>query len=272
MSQSIVYEVMCRKLVCRTKRKLDEKYYRYNFYLFVRERLSQDGLRRVTSNMSDLFENKTLNQALLRKDSFSPVKNNDEEEDDQEPDYSEDDELHSSLSIRSEEISEQSISNSEYKREKSIGMRPIERESGNQSKPEKEFTLNLKKIKVPSTDWKENDPQMMRLDMVSDEFSVKDVKLKEYSREPSRANTNTLQLPLSPQRGPTEKVLYKETRKIYWNEKCRPVILKVAYKTNFSKRCISMLPLAKVSSSVSGFRDKIRTMKCIWRQLISKSA
>ena len=35
MSQSIVYTLRCRELFCRLKKRLGERYYSYNFYVFV---------------------------------------------------------------------------------------------------------------------------------------------------------------------------------------------------------------------------------------------
>jgi len=35
MSQYVYFEIKCKTLHCKFKDRLDEKYYRYNFYLFV---------------------------------------------------------------------------------------------------------------------------------------------------------------------------------------------------------------------------------------------
>ncbi len=98
MFQALKYSMRCRKLIVKMKKKLGERYYKFNFYVFVAH-ANQDGQKRTPSYMSTLYENLYLNQATYKKKESLAEK---EEHDSFDSDKS----LSSAMSIRSEDFSD----------------------------------------------------------------------------------------------------------------------------------------------------------------------
>lgn len=88
----------CRKLIVKMKKKLGERYYKFNFYVFV-SCSHQDGQKRTPSSMSTLFENLYLNQAMYKKKDSIVDK-------DQHESFDSDKSISSAMSIRSEDFSD----------------------------------------------------------------------------------------------------------------------------------------------------------------------
>lgn len=127
-----------RKLYCKTKKRLGERFYKYNFYVYVQFGVIKDGIKRVSSNMSSLFENMSLINPKLA------LENNPRSEDAEV--LSEDDSSYkSSASLASDDISEDQSNHS------------IAREDERSDK-----ILSPSSIR-PSGNWIENDPRMMKL-------------------------------------------------------------------------------------------------------------
>ena len=179
-----------RKLFCKTKKRLGERFYKYNFYVYVPTMLTKDGIKRVSSNMSSLFENMSLINPKLAIDTSSTTDEVDNSEE-EESSYK------SSASLASDDISEdpssQSIAREDDKSDRVISPSHVR----------------------PSGNWIENDPRMMKLGTI-------DVKQKAFSTnilDSPPANTNKeprfkIGSSFNPQ---TQTEFQQDGRRLYWD-------------------------------------------------------
>ena len=100
MYQALKYRITCDKFICKMRKRLGEKYYRYNLYVFVILAHVQDGLKKASSNMSEVFENKLLNQVTFMN-SIEEIPHDLNLSDSDDSGFS-----RSSMSLRSDDMSE----------------------------------------------------------------------------------------------------------------------------------------------------------------------
>lgn len=226
MYQLVEYTLRMRKLYCKTKKRLGERFYKYNFYVYVQFEVTKDGIKRVSSNMSSLFENMSLINPKLAIESTPRS---------EDPEVlSEDDSSYkSSASLASDDISEDQSHHS------------IAREDERGDK-----VLSPSNIR-PTGNWIENDPRMMKLGTFEVKAAPASTNL--FDSPPANANKEPKFRPSGAFNPQGQLEFQQDGRHLYWDGS-QEVWIKVRETSDISNKPTLIKRCPRVSSSACGFR------------------